>query len=54
MTTQAEMEIIIALPIFFLGSLTSDPLFVIVVNPLNASMPSAVAPRKLPTYPHQH
>ena len=42
------MEIMMARPTFRLGSMTSEPLLVIVVKPLKASIPSAVAPRKLP------
>jgi len=45
------MEIMIARPTFRLGSITSEPLLVMVVKPLKARIPSAVAPRKLPTVP---
>jgi len=43
---QAAIEIIMALLIFFRGFTTSEPLLVIVVKPLNARTPSAVAAMK--------
>src|SRR6056297_1709498 len=41
-----DIEIIIALPIFFLGSTISSPLFVIVVKPLKLSKLNATDARK--------
>ena len=40
-----------ARPMLWCGSITSEPLLAMVVKPLKAKMPSAVAPRKFPTVP---
>jgi hypothetical protein len=49
-TTQSATEMMMALPTFRCGSFNSEPLLIIVVKPLKAKTPSAVAPIKPAIY----